>query len=419
MKELVVMKFGGTSVADPEKIHRAAERAVEARRRGKDVVVVVSAPGDMTDELIALAERVVPRPSVPDGREMDMLLATGEQVSIALFAMAVKAKGMDAVSLTGPMAGIEADARHTSARITRIRPELIRARLARGQIVAVAGFQGANPKRDIATLGRGGSDLSAVALAAALKARECEIFTDVKGVYTADPRVVPEARVLKRISYDEMLELASSGAQVMQPRSIEVARKFDVPIHVRSSFSKEPGTRIEGVPMEEASISSLALDKGEVRLTVVGVPDRPGVAARILSELSKRDIPVDMIVQASAIDGGVNHISLMTPRSSSVRAAEALRSAARAVGAVRVDQDDHTAKVSVIGTGFRHHTWVAARTFDCLAREKINLQMILTSDLRISVVVALADGERALRALHRAFGLGRGRRTLGRIPAAA
>ncbi len=413
--DVLVMKFGGTSVADPEKIQRAAERAIAARRRGKGVVVVVSAPGDMTDELIALAHRVGPE---PDARELDMLLATGEQVSIALFAMAVKARGVDAVSLTGPMAGIEAEEKHASARIIRIRPEKIRAHLAAGRIVAVAGFQGATPKAEIATLGRGGSDLSAVALAAALKARECEIYTDVKGVYTADPRIVPEARLLPRISCDEMLELASSGAQVMQPRSIEVARRYKVRVHVRSAFSFESGTWIEGeAKMEQASISSLALDKGEVRLTVVGVPDRPGAASRILSELSKKDIPVDMIVQASAIEGGVNHISLMTPRASSVKARKALDEAARLVGARRVDVDDRVAKVSVIGTGFRQHSWVAARTFETLARERINLQMILTSDLRISVVVALSDGERSLRALHKAFGLSR-RRKAGALAAA-
>jgi aspartate kinase len=265
-------------------------------------------------------------------------------------------------------------------------------------------------------LGRGGSDLTAVALAAALGAGHCEIYSDVRGVYTADPRVVPEARVLESISYAEMLELASAGAQVMQPRSVEVARRFGVRIQVRSSFEPGPGTWIVGKEdsMEEASISSLALDRGEVRLTVVGVPDRPGMAARVLSELSKRGIPVDMIVQSSAVDGGVNHISLMAPRAHAAQARAVLEESARRLGARRLDTDDKVAKVSVVGTGFRHHSWVATRVFETLARERINLQMIMTSDLRISVVVALADGERAVRALHKAFKLSRKPRKAGR-----
>jgi aspartate kinase len=405
-RPLVVMKFGGTSVADADKIHRAAERAIAAARKGWRVVAVVSAPGDMTDELLDLAQSIH---SEPDPRELDMLLSTGEQVAISLFAIAVRSKGHPAISFTGPQAGILADDQHTRAHIVGIRPTKILKALDGGSIVSVAGFQGLNPKADIATLGRGGSDLTAVALAASLRADECQIYTDVKGVYTADPRIVHEARVIDRISYSEMLELASAGAQVMQPRSIEVAKKFGVRIQVRSSFESGGGTWIEEEKenMEEASISSLALDKGEVRLTVVGVPDQPGMAARTLSELSKRSIPVDMIVQASAVDGKVNHISLMSPKSFAARAKEALGEAAKRLGAERVELDDKVAKVSVIGTGFRHHSWVATRVFETLAMEKINLGMIMTSDIRISVVVSLAEGERALRALHRAFKLSR------------
>jgi aspartate kinase len=405
-RPLVVMKFGGTSVADADKIHRAAERAIAAARKGWRVVTVVSAPGDMTDELLELAHSVH---SEPDERELDALLATGEQVAISLFAIAVRAKGHPAISFTGPQAGIFADDHHTRAHIVRIRPTKILEALKAGSIVSVAGFQGVNARADIATLGRGGSDLTAVALAAELDAKHCEIYTDVKGVYTADPRIVSDARVIDRISYAEMLELASAGAQVMQPRSIEVASRFGVRIHVRSSFEKGGGTWIEkeGGSMEEASISSLALDKGEVRLTVVGVPDHPGMAARTLSELSRRSIPVDMIVQASAVSGRVNHISLMAPRAFAARAKDALEASAKSLGAERVETDDKVAKVSVIGTGFRHHTWVPTRVFETLAREKINLEMIMTSDIRISVVVSLDQGERALRALHRAFKMSR------------
>lgn len=404
---LIVMKFGGTAVADPEKVSRAAERAIAERRKGRQVVVVVSAPGEMTDDLIALAHRVTPE---PEAREMDMLLATGEQVSIALFAMAVRARGFEAISLTGPQAGIEADARHTRARIVRIRPAAVRRELRRGRIVAVAGFQGRGPGADVVTLGRGGSDLTAVALAAALRAERCEIYTDVRGVYTADPRVVPEARLLRRIGAEAMLELSGSGAQVMQARSIAVAHRFGVRIHVRSAFDPRPGTWIvpeETDPMEAASVTSLALEKGESKFTIVEVPDRPGAAARILAELAREEVPLDMIVQSGASRPGVNDISFLAPRSHAGKAHRALERARRALGAQRVDEMDKVAKVSVVGTGFRGHPWVAARVFETLARRKINIQMIFTSDLRISTVVGLEEGETALRELHRAFNLKR------------
>ncbi len=404
------MKFGGTSVADPEKIQRAAERAIAERRKGYGVVVVVSAPGDMTDELISLAERITKN---PDDRELDQLVTTGEQVGISLFAMACKARGADAVSLTGPQAGIDAVGPAGRAQIRRIRTRNILKHLKAGRIVAVAGFQGLAPSGDTATLGRGGSDLTAVALASALKTGRCEIFSDVKGVYSADPRIVHDARKLKRISFEEMLELAGAGAQVMQARSMEVAERFGVELHVRSAFHNLTGTWIvaqEKTMLEKAFVSSLALDKSEVRLTVVGVPDQPGVAATVLSALAADDIPVDMIIQSAPSQTGVNDMSFMTPKAFAVRAKKALETAARRLRAERVDLNDLVAKVSAVGTGFRHSPKIAATMFQALAKAKINIHMISASDLRVSCVVDLKDGETALRAIHKAYGLSRGRR---------
>ncbi|OGR82195.1 MAG: aspartate kinase [Elusimicrobia bacterium RIFCSPHIGHO2_02_FULL_57_9] len=404
--KIAVMKFGGTSVSDPEKIQRAAQRAVAARRKGLSVVVVVSAPGEMTDELLALAHRLSPKPKE---RELDQLISTGEQVGIALFAMACQSQGTDTISLTGAQAGIEADGRHTHAYIVRIRPGKMLAELKKGKIVVVAGFQGRTPRNDVATLGRGGSDLSAVALTSALKAKVCEIFTDVKGVYTADPRIVSGARKLKGISFEEMLELAGAGAEVMQARSLEVAERHGIAIHVRSAFHPKAGTWIvpkEKNMLEKAMVSALALDKNEVRVSITDVPDRPGVAAEILSMLAAQDIPVDMIIQSAPSREGVNHISLMTPRAFAPKAQAALAQAARRLKA-RVDVHEHVAKISAVGTGFRHHPWVAARMFETLAKHKINIHMIVASDLRISCVVDLRHGEAALRALHKAYGLGK------------
>lgn len=401
---ILVMKFGGTSVADPEKIQRAADRAVAARRRGFSVVVVVSAPGEMTDELLALAGRVAAR---PQERELDQLVSTGEQVGVALFALACQAKGAPAISLTGPQAGIEAGGAYAHAHIVRIRTGRILKELKTGRIVTVAGFQALNPGKDVVTLGRGGSDLTAVALASALKTKSCEIYSDVKGVYTADPRVVFEARKLKRITFEEMLELAGAGAQVMQARSIEVAERFGVRIHVRSAFHPQHGTWIvpkEDRVLEKACVSSLALDKNEVRLSLADVPDRPGAAAQVLSALARENIPVDMIIQSAATQSGINDISLMTPRSHALKARQALAPIAKALKA-RVDLHDQVAKVSAVGTGFRHHPWVAAAMFDALAQHKINIHMIVASDLRVSCVVDLKHGEAALRALHKAYGL--------------
>ncbi len=408
--KITVMKFGGTSVADPEKIQRAAERAIAERRKGFGVVVVVSAPGDMTDELITLAERITPK---PDDRELDQLITTGEQVAISLFAMACKARGADAVSLTGPQAGIIAVGDAARAQIKTIRTKTIRRHLAAGRIVAVAGFQGLAPNGDTVTLGRGGSDLTAVALASALKTGRCEIFSDVKGVYTADPRIVHDARKLSRISFEEMLELAGSGAQVMQARSMEVAERFGVEIHVRSAFHALPGTWVvakEKLMLEKAFVSSLALDKSEVRLTVVGVPDQPGVAAKVLTALAAGDIPVDMIIQSAPSQAGVNDMSFMTPKNSAPKARKVLETVAKALRAERVDLNEQVAKISAVGTGFRHSPKIAATMFTALADQKINIHMISASDLRVSCIVDLAQGESALKALHKAYGLAKGRK---------
>ncbi len=408
--KITVMKFGGTSVADPEKIQRAAERAISERRKGYAVVVVVSAPGEMTDELMSLAERITTK---PDERELDQLVTTGEQVGISLFAMACKARGSDAVSLTGPQAGIDAVGAPGCAQIRRIRTRSVLKHLKAGRIVVVAGFQGLAPNGDTSTLGRGGSDLTAVALASALKTGRCEIFSDVKGVYTADPRIVHDARKLKRISFEEMLELAGAGAQVMQARSMEVAERFGVELHVRSAFHNPTGTWIvaqEKIMLEKAFVSSLALDKSEVRLTVVGVPDQPGVAAAVLSALAADGIPVDMIIQSAPSQAGVNDMSFMTPKAFAVRAKKALEAAAAKLRAERVDLNDQVAKVSAVGTGFRHSPKIAATMFDVLAKAKINIHMISASDLRVSCVVDLKDGESALRAIHKAYGLSKGRR---------
>ncbi|MBI3507611.1 MAG: aspartate kinase [Proteobacteria bacterium] len=405
-RRLAVLKFGGTSVADPEKIQRAAERAVALKRTGKQVVVVVSAPGDMTDDLIGLAKRITPS---PDSRELDMLLATGEQVGISLFAIACRALGAPAVSLTGPMAGIRADDTHTKARIIGIEPRKILSELGRGRIVTVAGFQGLNTNQDITTLGRGGSDLTAVALAAALKAGVCDIFTDVRGVYTADPRIVPDARLLKRVSYDEMLELAGAGAQVMQARSIEVAKKFKVPLRVSSAFDRRgAGTWIveEATSMEEVLVTGVALDRDQVIVTLRDVPDRPGIAALIFTALGEARVNVDMIIQSAAA-GRVNDISFTVPQSDFDAAERTMERVRRTIGARQLERSQRMAKVSVIGVGMRSHSGVAGRMFKSLADSSINIQMIATSEIKISCIVDPKDGERAVRCLHKAFKLHR------------
>jgi aspartate kinase len=402
---LIVMKFGGSSVADAEKIKRVAGRVMDRRKQGHGVVVVVSAPGDMTDDLIALADGVT---NDPDDREMDMLLATGEQVSIALLSMAIKDRGMDAVSMTGPQAGIYADSVHTRARITHIKPVKLLQELKKGRIVIVAGFQGLNAGNDIVTLGRGGSDLTAVALAAALKADACEIFTDVRGVYTTDPRIVPEAQKIETIHYDEMLELAGAGAQVMQARSIEVGKKFGVPIHVRSTFSEEEGTLITGeVPnMEDVVVSGVAYDKNQTKVTFQDVADEPGVAARLFGALADDGVNVDMIIQSSGADGK-NDISFTISRTDVKKAQPILDRMKSDLRATNVTLEADVAKVSIVGVGMRSHSGVASRMFATLARESINIQMISTSEIAVSCVIGEKYAELAVRALHDTFEVGR------------
>ncbi len=397
------MKFGGSSVADAGKIRHVAERVIGKKNEGFQIVVVVSAPGDMTDDLLELARGIS---ADPDERELDVLLATGEQASIALLCMALKEQGQPAISLTGPQAGIFADTSHTKARITAIRPKKVHAELAKGRIVVVAGFQGLNPNEDVATLGRGGSDLTAIAMAAVLKADLCEIYTDVTGVYTTDPRVVAEARKLEEISYDEMLELAGSGAQVMQGRSVEVAKKFGVVFEVRSTFSNEPGTRVhqEVSRMEEVVVSGIAFDRNQAKISLVDVPDRPGIAATVFGALAREGINVDMIIQSEA-RGGANDISFTISSAEVKKALPALERVKETMGAREVTHDASVAKVAVVGVGMRSHPGVAATMFKALADHQINIQMISTSEIKISCVIQKDQVDDAVKVLHKAFGL--------------
>jgi aspartate kinase len=399
---LLVQKFGGTSVADSNKILAAARRAIQAHQRGDQVLVVVSARGHTTDELVALAREINER---PPAREMDMLLSTGEQITVALMAMAVEALGVPAISFTGAQIGLVTDSFHTKARIRNISTERMQAALDQGRIVIVAGFQGVDENYNITTLGRGGSDTTAVALAAVLGASACEIYTDVDGVYTTDPRIVPEARKVDRISYDEMLELASLGAGVMHSRSIEFAKKYGVPIHVRSSFSDAPGTWI--VAEADArrlgvAVTGAALAKDEARITIRGVPDRPGVVHRIFHTISKAAIVVDMIVQNVAVEGHAE-VSFTVAKGDLPETISAAEAAANSVGAAGVQHDAEVAKVSVVGLGMRTHTGVATTMFEALAKEGINIQMITTSEIKISVLVERSRAAAALRAVHKAF----------------
>jgi len=405
---LIVMKFGGTSIAGAEKIKLVAERIIKKRRNGNRVVAVISAPGDTTDNLLNTAQQIT---DAPDPRELDMLLSTGEQVAIALVSMAIKAKGYQAISLTGPQAGIYADTSYTKARITRIRPKKILEELKKGRIVIVAGFQGLNPYEEITTLGRGGSDLTAVALASVLKAKSCEIYTDVEGVYTADPQVVPEAKKLDYLSYEEMLELAGSGAQVLQARAVEVAKKFVLPIEVRSTFSQKLGTEIsegakEKMKVEEPVVSGVVYDKNQVKLSITDVPDRPGIAAKIFGALAKENINVDMIIQ-SAARGKNNDISFTVSRDDLRKCLPILKKVKNELNASDVIYDDKVAKVSIIGVGMKTHPGVAAKMFRVLAKEKINIEMISTSEIKISCVIRENEVEKAVKTLHFAFDLGR------------
>ncbi len=402
-KGLIVQKFGGSSVANVERIRNVAKRVVGYRRRGFDLVVVVSALGDTTDELIELANKINTEPAE---REMDMLLSTGEQISVALLAMAIHKLGFEAISFTGAQVGIITDTSHTRARILKINVDKIKEELRKGKIVIVAGFQGVTLNQDITTLGRGGSDLTAVGLAKELNADECEIYTDVEGIYTADPRIEPRAHKIEKITYDEMLEMASLGAQVMQSRSIEVAKKFNVAVHVRSSFNEKVGTMIikEVKRMEDIMVTGVTLNKDEAKITVCDVPDRPGVAARIFKELSASGVSVDMIVQ------NVSHIrqtdiSFTVNKASLAKAMKLTKKVGRNIQTGEVLADRDIARVSIVGVGMKSHPGVAAKMFDVLARNKINIEMISTSDISISCIIKRKFAEIAVRSLHNKFGL--------------
>jgi aspartate kinase len=405
---LVVQKYGGSSVADAEKIKRVAQRIVDARRSGNDVVVVVSAMGDQTDDLLDLAQQVTP---LPPPRELDMLLTAGERISMALLAMAIANLGASARSFTGSQAGVITDSSHGRARIIDVSPGRITEALADGHIAIVAGFQGVSQDtKDITTLGRGGSDTTAVALAAALQASVCEIYTDVDGVFTADPRIVPTAQRIPRISYEEMLEMAACGAKVLHLRSVEYARRQRLPIHVRSSFSQSEGTYVVAVSEEEqveqAIISGVAHDRSEAKVTVVGVPDKPGEAAGIFAALADADINIDMIVQNVSGAAGRTDISFTLPKTDGPAAMAALEKVKPAIGFENLLYDDHIGKVSLIGAGMKSHPGVSKTFFAALGEVNVNVEIISTSEIRISVLVRDTDVDVAVRALHDAFDLG-------------
>src|SRR5919198_1549231 len=401
---LIVQKYGGSSVADAERIAAVARRVAQDTC-GNQTVVVVSAMGKTTDGLVSLAQQIM---SAPTPRELDMLLATGEQVTIALLAMALQSLGLRARSFTGFQAAIRTDRAHTRARITQISTERVRQSLDAGEIAVVAGFQGLSDEDEITTLGRGGSDLTAVALAAALKADVCEIYTDVDGVYTADPNIVPDARKLHRVAYDEMLEMASLGAKVLQARSVEFAKKYGVTVHVRSTFKPDPGTFVtrEEREMEEAVVTGVTHDRNQAKISLLRVPDRPGIAAQVFSAIGAHNIVVDMIVQNISRDGFTD-ISFTVPRGDHLRAQTALQEIGRMVGAEKVVHDERVAKVSIVGVGMRSHSGVAARMFGALSKEGINIQMISTSEIAVSCVIEDKYAELAVRALHDTFELGR------------
>ncbi len=401
---LWVQKYGGSSVADVECVMNVADRIRRARDQGHQLVVVVSAMGDATDELIALAQKVNPH---PDPREMDMLLATGEQVSIAILTMALHRIGVPAISLTGPQAGIFAEGVHLKGRILDVRPARIWQALKENKVVIVAGFQGLDTHDDIVTLGRGGSDMTAVALAWALKADRCQFFKDVTGIFTADPRIVPEACKLDEISYDEMLELASMGAGVLQARAVEFAKAYNVPLEVRSSFEDRPGTLVRGeiADMEKIIVRGVAADKKQAKITLLKVPDRPGIAAHIFNALARANINVDMIVLNVSSEGQLADLSFTVPDTDLREALEVIHKVVPEVASQGVTHDADIAKVSIVGVGMRSHSGIAARMFSALAKHGIDIRMISTSEIKISVVIPKPQADEAVRVLHREFRL--------------
>lgn len=400
---LIVQKYGGTSVGSIERIRRVAERVVSFQQAGHSLVVVLSAMSGETDRLVKLAHEVT---ACPDDREMDMLLSTGERVTIALLAMELRGRGVNARSFTGRQVGIITNSSHTKARIARITADRIKDALAEGIIPIVAGFQGINEQSDVTTLGRGGSDLTAVALAAALKADRCIIYTDVDGVYTADPNIVPTAKRLKKVAYEEMLELASLGAKVLQSRSVEFAARYGVPVEVQSSFKEGQGTLVakEDAEMERVTVSGVTGDRNQAKLTVIGVPDRPGIAARIFGPVAEANILVDMIIQ-NVGQGSLTDISFTVPRAELKKAVDLVQRVVKEIEAKSMTVTESIAKVSLVGVGMRTHSGVAAKMFEVLSREGINIQMISTSEIKISCVIDEKYVELAIRSLHAAFGL--------------
>ena len=401
---LVVQKYGGTSIGDPERIKNVARRVLHTKNQGHQVVVVVSAMAGETDKLLRLAQQVTPN---PDERELDVLVSTGEQVSISLLAISLKAMGCDAKSYLGFQIKIATDSAFGKARITAIESEKIRDDLKNGRVVVVAGFQGVDEAENITTLGRGGSDTTAVAVAAALKADVCEIYTDVDGVYTADPNVCSKARKLTKISYDEMLEMASLGAKVLQIRSVEFAKKYNVPIHVRSSFNDNPGTIVceEDREMERVVVSGVTYNKNEAKIEAMRLPDVPGVAAKLFKPIADANIVVDMIIQTSSTEKGYADMAFTVPKSDFVKTLQIVKETLRVIGGKEVVADENIAKVSIVGVGMRSHSSVATQMFTALAKEGININMISTSEIKISCIIDSKYTELAVRALHDAFGL--------------
>jgi aspartate kinase len=406
---LVVQKYGGSSVESAERIRRVAERIVETKKAGNDVVVVVSAMGDTTDELLDLAEQVCP---VPPARELDMLLTSGERISNALVAMAIHSLGAEARSFTGSQAGVITTSAHGKAKIIDVTPGRVRAALDKGSIVLVAGFQGVSQdSKDVTTLGRGGSDTTAVALAAALNADVCEIYSDVDGVYTADPRIVPNAQKLDYVSFEEMLEMAACGAKVLGLRCVEYARRYHVKVHVRSSYSDKEGTYVYGsmedIPVEEAILTGVAHDRSEAKVTVVGLPDSPGYAAKVFRAVADADINIDMVLQnISKIDTGKTDITFTLPKTDGPRAVEQLTKLQGVIGFSNIVYDDHIGKVSLVGAGMKSHPGVTATFCEALAEAGVNIDLISTSEIRISVLCRDTELDHAVKALHEAFGLG-------------